>query len=113
MAKGVIIGDDDIVIALTTSGCPLRAQIQKDTRARVETHPAVAKVKINWTEVTQDDPETEVPATAKVIMIHPAKAESGSHRPPSISPRARRAGLHRRCDGCRHLGLLSAANARR
>ena len=103
MTKGAIIGDDGTVIARTSSGCPLRAQIPKDTRARVETHPAVAKITINWTELTQDekaaamskarfnisqdDPETEVPATAKVIMIHPAKPESGSHRPPSISPR--------------------------
>lgn len=96
MAKGAVIGEDGIVtitIALTTSGCPLRAQIQKDIRARVETHPAVTKVKINWTELTQDekatamakarfnisqdDPETEVPATAKVIMIASGKGGVG------------------------------------
>lgn len=96
MAKGAVIGADGIVtitIALTTSGCPLRAQIQKDIRARVETHPWVTKVKINWTELTQDekaaamakarfnisqdDPETEVPATAKVIMIASGKGGVG------------------------------------
>jgi ATP-binding protein involved in chromosome partitioning len=35
MAKGARVDDDGVVtvtIALTTSGCPLRAQIQKDTR---------------------------------------------------------------------------------
>ncbi len=38
MAKNVIVepgGLVDVTIALTTSGCPLRAQIQRDVRARI------------------------------------------------------------------------------
>ncbi len=96
MAKGVEIGDDGIVtvtIALTTSGCPLRAQIQKDVRARIGGLPGVAKVKISWTELTQeekaaamakarfnisqDEPETEVPPTTKVIMVASGKGGVG------------------------------------
>ena len=96
MAKGVHIGDDGIVvvtIALTTSGCPLRAQIQKDVRARIGGLPGVTKVKITWTELTQeekaaamakarfniaqDEPETEVPPTTKVIMVASGKGGVG------------------------------------
>lgn len=58
MAKGAVIDDDGVVtvtIALTTSGCPLRAQIQKDIRPRVGRLPAVTKVSITWTELTQDE----------------------------------------------------------
>ncbi len=96
MAKGVDIGDDGIVtieIALTTSGCPLRAQIQKDIRARVGTLPGVEKVKISWSElskeekaatmakarfnIAQDEPETEVPFTTRVIMVASGKGGVG------------------------------------
>lgn len=96
MAKGVELGDDGVVfvtIALTTSGCPLRAQIQKDIRARVGGLPGVSKVKINWTELTQeekaaamakarfnisqDEPDTMVPPTTKVIMVASGKGGVG------------------------------------
>lgn len=96
MAKKVEIGDNGevtVTIALTTSGCPLRAQIQKDVRARVGTLPGVSKVKLAWTELTQDEkaaamakarfnisqdePDTEVPATTKVIMVASGKGGVG------------------------------------
>ncbi len=95
MAKGVVIdaGLVTITVALTTSGCPLRAQIQKDIRARVGTLQGVDKVKINWTELTQEEKaaamskarfnisqeeqDTEVPATTKVIMVASGKGGVG------------------------------------
>ncbi len=96
MAKGAKVDDDGIVtidIALTTSGCPLRAQIQKDVRARVGTLPGVVKVKILWGELTkeekaeamakarfniaQDEPDTMVPPTTKVIMVASGKGGVG------------------------------------
>lgn len=97
MAKGATVGDDGLVritVALTTSGCPLRAQIQKDIRARVGGLPGVTKVKIDWTELTaeekaetmakarfnvqsSDAPETMVPPTAKVVMIASGKGGVG------------------------------------
>ena len=58
MAKGARIEDDGnviVTIALTTSGCPLRAQIQRDVRARVGSLPGVTHVKLDWTEMTQDE----------------------------------------------------------
>ena len=96
MAKGAEIDTDGAVrvrIALTTMGCPLRAQIQKDVRARVGSLPGVTSVGIDWTELTQDEkaaamakarwnkadsaPETQVPPTAKVIMIASGKGGVG------------------------------------
>ena len=51
MADGVVT----IGIKLTIRGCPLRAQIQKDIRSRLETHPWVQKVKIDWGEMTAEE----------------------------------------------------------
>jgi len=58
MAKGAEVEPDGnviVTIALTTSGCPLRAQIQRDVRARVGSLPGVAHVKLEWTEMTQEE----------------------------------------------------------
>ena len=38
-------GDVDVTIALTTTGCPLRAQIMKDIKLRVASLPGVAEVR--------------------------------------------------------------------
>lgn len=56
MVKGATIdgaGAVTVTIALTTSGCPLRAQIQRDVRTRVGSAPGVTSVKLDWTEMTQ------------------------------------------------------------
>jgi ATP-binding protein involved in chromosome partitioning len=58
MAKGARVEPDGnvvVTIALTTSGCPLRAQIQRDVRARVGSLPGVTHVKLEWTEMTQEE----------------------------------------------------------
>ncbi len=96
MAKGATVAADGTVvvkIALTTSGCPLRAQIQRDTRARIESLPGVVSVKIDWTELTAEEKartmsvarknaadaagETAIPATAKVLAIASGKGGVG------------------------------------
>jgi len=96
MAKKAEVDDDGVIrleIALTTSGCPLRAQIQRDIRSRLTSLPGVTRVKINWSElsaeeraaamsrarfnVSQDAPDTAVPATAKVLMIASGKGGVG------------------------------------
>ncbi len=96
MAKGVVVGPDGHVtvkIALTTSGCPLRAQIQKDTKTRISAMPGVTGVKIDWTELTAEEKsatmavarknateratETAIPATAKVLAIASGKGGVG------------------------------------
>src|SRR4051812_27088722 len=96
MAKGARVDDDGTVtvtIGLTTAGCPLRAQIQKDIRARIGSLPGVEKVAIEWTELTAEEksaamakarwnaradaPDTEIPATTKVVMIASGKGGVG------------------------------------
>jgi ATP-binding protein involved in chromosome partitioning len=96
MAKGATVTDDGHIhldVALTTSGCPLRAQIQKDIRSRITTLPGVTRVTISWGELSQDEraeamskarfnvskdaPSTAVPPTTKVIMIASGKGGVG------------------------------------
>src|SRR3954468_17754603 len=61
MAKGARVADDGTVrvtIALTTAGCPLRAQLQRDIRARVGSLAGVERVELDWTEMTADEKRT-------------------------------------------------------
>jgi len=89
--------DDDgtahVTIALTTMGCPLRAQIKKDVVGRVDQLPGVNKVKIDWTELEQGEkaevmakarkrvaenpPENEISPTTRVVMIASGKGGVG------------------------------------
>ena len=96
MAKSAVVDEDGtarITIALTTSGCPLRAQIQKDVKARVLSMPGVESIKINWTELTQEEkskvmatarfnvsqnaPDTAVPSTTRCVLIASGKGGVG------------------------------------
>lgn len=96
MAKGAKVneaGEIHLDIALTTSGCPLRAQIQKDIRSRLTSLPGVTRVTISWGELSQDEraaamakarfnvskdaPTTTIPPTTKVIMIASGKGGVG------------------------------------
>ena len=96
MARGAQVSDDGLVrveIALTTSGCPLRAQIQKDVKVRLESLPGVTKVRIVWAELTADEkaaamakarfnvskraPDTAIPPTTKVLMVASGKGGVG------------------------------------
>jgi ATP-binding protein involved in chromosome partitioning len=96
MAKGAQVttgGSVSVTIALTTAGCPLRAQIQKDVKARVASLPGVSQVRIDWTELSAEEkaaamakarwnvreqaPQTAVPATTKVIAVASGKGGVG------------------------------------
>src|SRR5687768_5229204 len=96
MAKGVAIRPDGhvtVTIAMTTSGCPLRAQIQKDIRNRVGSLPGITGVSIEWTEMTQDekasamgkarwnisqrDEDTAIGPTTRVVMVASGKGGVG------------------------------------
>ncbi len=58
MAKAARVAGDGTVtvtVALTTAGCPLRAQLQRDVRARIGSLTGVTKVDLDWTEMTPDE----------------------------------------------------------
>ena len=89
MADGIVT----IGVKLTIRGCPLRAQIQRDIRSRLEVHPWVQKVKIDWGEMTADErtavmsrarwnarenaTDTAVPTSARVLAIASGKGGVG------------------------------------
>ena len=95
MAGAITIADGVVTIGvkLTIRGCPLRAQIQKDIRSRLEVHPWVTKVKIDWGEMTPEErtdvmsrarwnarenaTDTAVPLTARVLAIASGKGGVG------------------------------------
>jgi ATP-binding protein involved in chromosome partitioning len=96
MARGAQIDEDGrvtVTVALTTAGCPLRAQIQKDVKTRVASLPGVTAVKIDWTEMTAEQrsaamgkarwnareksPANAVPPTCKVICVASGKGGVG------------------------------------
>lgn len=96
MVKGVTISEDGLVnldVALTTAGCPLRGQIQRDAKARVESLPGVSKVTIDWSVLDAEERaaamsvarknaadqagDTAIPTTARVLAIASGKGGVG------------------------------------
>jgi len=96
MATEVLVSAEGVVtigVKLTIKGCPLRAQIKNDIESRLETHPGVSKVKIDWGEMTSDErsavmtkarwnarenaSDTAVPVTARVLAIASGKGGVG------------------------------------
>jgi ATP-binding protein involved in chromosome partitioning len=96
MAKHATVaagGEVVVTIALTTAGCPLRAQIQRDVRARVGSLPGVTRVTLDWTEMTQEErssamakarwnisqrpEETALSPTTKVVLVASGKGGVG------------------------------------
>ncbi len=96
MVKGVRVADDGVVtldVALTTAGCPLRGQIQRDAKTRVESLPGVSKVLIEWSVLDAEErsaamavarknaaeraPQTAIPATARVLAVASGKGGVG------------------------------------
>jgi ATP-binding protein involved in chromosome partitioning len=96
MMRSATIDDQGAVtvtIALTTSGCPLRAQIQRDIRTRVGSAPGVTSVRIVWAEmdaaereramdkarfnVAQRPEDTAVGPTTRVVLVASGKGGVG------------------------------------
>ncbi|MFZ9730123.1 MAG: Mrp/NBP35 family ATP-binding protein [Ilumatobacteraceae bacterium] len=96
MATEVLVSAEGVVtigVKLTIKGCPLRAQIKNDIESRLESHPGVSKVKIDWGEMTSDErsavmtkarwnarenaSDTAVPVTARVLAIASGKGGVG------------------------------------
>ena len=82
-----------VTIALTTAGCPLRAQLMRDAKARVGSLPGIDLVKIHFGEMTADERknvmtqarwkardnalDTDIPATARILAISSGKGGVG------------------------------------
>ena len=96
MVRSAVIDDDGAVtvtIALTTSGCPLRAQIQRDIRTRVGSAPGVTSVALEWDEMTQTEKssamakarfnvsqreeDTSIGPTTQVVLVASGKGGVG------------------------------------
>jgi ATP-binding protein involved in chromosome partitioning len=82
-----------VTIALTTAGCPLRAQLMRDAKARVGSLPNIDAVKIHFGEMTADERknvmsqarwkardnalDTDIPSTARILAISSGKGGVG------------------------------------
>ena len=80
-------------VALTTLGCPLRAEIKREVQSRVAGLPGVADVAVEYVEMTQEQrsaamararlaaraqaPDTQVPTTTRVLAIASGKGGVG------------------------------------
>jgi ATP-binding protein involved in chromosome partitioning len=86
-------GNVVVDIALTTLGCPLRAEIKKEVQSKVRGLPGVADVAVHYVEMTQEQrsaamqaarwnaaqnaPTTEIAATTRVLAIASGKGGVG------------------------------------
>lgn len=96
MVQEVEVGENGLVrvkVALTIAGCPLRAQIRDDVRAKLRAVPGVTDVKVEFGEMTQaqrtevmqrarrkaaeNAPATEVPLTTRVLAVASGKGGVG------------------------------------
>jgi len=96
MVRRVEVGDDgqvDVTIALTTAGCPLRAQLMKDVKLRVGGIPGVEDVRVHFGEMTpeqkkslmararwkarEDAPQTDISPTTRIAAVASGKGGVG------------------------------------
>jgi ATP-binding protein involved in chromosome partitioning len=96
MYQGADITDQGKItvhLALTTAGCPLRAQLQRDTTSRVGSLPGVTEVHVRTSEMSREEksalmararwkvrenaPVTEIPGRTRVLAISSGKGGVG------------------------------------
>lgn len=96
MVRRIEIGPDgvvDVTVALTTAGCPLRAQLMKDVKLRAGGLPGVTDVRVHFGEMTDEQkkalmararwkaregaPDTDIPPTARIAAIASGKGGVG------------------------------------
>lgn len=96
MVRDVVVDGDGTVtvqVALTTAGCPLRAQIRNEVASKVRGLPGVTDVSVDYTEMTQEQrsavmqrarleasrraPGTEIPPNARILAIASGKGGVG------------------------------------
>ncbi len=96
MVSDVKVGSNGAVavkVALTTAGCPLRSQIQKDVESKVRGLPGVSAVSVEYGEMTAEQrtatmqrarwnarenaPDTEIQSSTRVLAIASGKGGVG------------------------------------
>jgi ATP-binding protein involved in chromosome partitioning len=80
MARSATVADDGAVVAvvaLTTAGCPLKAQLKREILGRIEALPGVTSARIDWTEMT-----TEQRSSAMDTARRNAQSGAGPNRVP-------------------------------
>ena len=96
MVQEVEVSEDGFVrvkVALTIAGCPLRAQIRDDVKAKLLAVPGVSDVRVEFGEMNQaqrsavmqrarkkaaeNAPETEVPLTTRILAVASGKGGVG------------------------------------
>jgi ATP-binding protein involved in chromosome partitioning len=103
-------GVADVTIALTTAGCPLRAQLMKDVKDQVGAVPGVSEVKVHFGEMTaeakkglmerarwmaRDEVRTDIPSTARIAAVASGKGGVGkSSVTANLAVALARRGLH-------------------
>ena len=86
-------GKVTVQVALTTAGCPLRTQLQRDVEARVGSLPGVDQVQVRTSEMApeqkkdlmararrraqENPPATEIPGRTRVLAISSGKGGVG------------------------------------
>lgn len=82
-----------VTIALTTAGCPLRAQLMRDAKARVGSLPGIDSVRIHFGDMSADERrhvmsrarwkardsalDTTIPSTTRILAISSGKGGVG------------------------------------
>ena len=82
-----------VTIALTTAGCPLRAQLMRDAKARVGSLPGIDVVKVHFGEMSSEERsnvmararwkardnalETDIPSSCRILAIASGKGGVG------------------------------------
>ena len=80
MARSATIAEDGtaiVVVALTTAGCPLKAQLKREILSRVEGLPGVTSALIDWVEM-----DAEQKAAAMAVARRHAQTTAGPNRVP-------------------------------
>jgi ATP-binding protein involved in chromosome partitioning len=96
MYQGARVGSDGsvtVLVALTTAGCPLRTQIQRDVQARIGSLPGVSGVHVQTSEMSaeqkkrvmararqraaENPPATQIPRRTRVLAVSSGKGGVG------------------------------------
>lgn len=80
MARSASISEEGaavVVVALTTAGCPLKAQLKREILSRIEALPGVTSASIDWAEM-----DAEQKAAAMDVARKHAQSTAGPNRVP-------------------------------